>query len=60
MLFGGAGLGLSIINASIEQHDGRIGFKNRVGEGTTLYIVDPLGREVTQPIWVSVGIRLYY
>lgn len=43
---GGAGLGLSIVKTIIENHDGSISAKSKLGEGTTFIIVLPKNRHI--------------
>ncbi|MCI0709090.1 MAG: hybrid sensor histidine kinase/response regulator [Chloroflexi bacterium] len=38
----GSGLGLSIVKAIVEAHDGKIGVESRLGEGSTFYVSLPL------------------
>ncbi|MEZ5360119.1 MAG: ATP-binding protein [Candidatus Zixiibacteriota bacterium] len=41
----GSGLGLSIVDAVIKDHDGFIDFRSSVGRGTTFYMFFPITRE---------------
>ncbi len=44
----GSGLGLSIVDAVIKDHDGYIDLESTVGEGTTFYIYVPISREAIE------------
>lgn len=43
----GTGLGLSLVNAMMQLHDGKLGLTSRVGEGTTATLTFPKERTVT-------------
>lgn len=44
------GLGLSISQKIIEQHQGRIWFESEVGVGTVFYVSLPLGKDFKEPV----------
>jgi signal transduction histidine kinase len=45
--FGGTGLGLSLVKALVELHDGKVGVTSTPGEGTCFWVTIPISREAT-------------
>lgn len=42
----GSGLGLSVVNAVVNDHDGFLDVKSELGEGTSFYLYFPITREI--------------
>jgi PAS domain S-box-containing protein len=41
----GSGLGLSVVHAVVEDHDGHVDFESKVGHGSSFYVYLPVSRE---------------
>jgi signal transduction histidine kinase len=56
----GSGMGLAIVRSAVEQHDGMVWLKSRVGIGTTFFLLFPIEEAAESRVSGSEGVRAWF